>query len=79
MARIKDIEYNVTDWTLANTGPRMRAFLKHTHRTHMAAAVFLGVSVTSISRWANGHYIPDFRTRRTIQNILEMEERSGTR
>ena len=75
MAVLKDLNVEITDWTKANAGTRMRAFLEHTRKNHMQMAIFLGVSVTTISRWANGHHIPDFRARRTIQHLLEMDER----
>jgi transcriptional regulator with XRE-family HTH domain len=71
MAKLKDLDVEITDWTKANAGARMKAFLVHVRKNQMQAAIFLGVSVTTISRWCNGHHIPDFRTRRTIQNILE--------
>ena len=71
MAKLKDMEVEIGDWTLTNTGPRMRAFMEVTRKNQLQMAIFLGVAVTTISRWANGHHIPDFRARRTIQNVLE--------
>ena len=71
MAVLKDLNVEITDWTRANTGPRMIAFMESTRKNQMQMAIFLGVSVTTVSRWANGHNIPDFRARRTIQNVLE--------
>jgi DNA-binding transcriptional regulator YiaG len=49
--------------------------MAHTRKNGVQLAAFLGVSVTTVSRWSNGHYVPDFRARRTIQNLLEMDER----
>ena len=77
MAKLRDLDIEVTDWTLKNSGPRMKTLLAHTRKTQVQLATFLGVSVTTISRWVNGHYIPDFRARRTIQNLLEADERGG--
>jgi transcriptional regulator with XRE-family HTH domain len=71
MAQIRGTEFELDDWTKENTGPRMRAFLLHTRKSQMAMAIFLGVSVTSVSRWCCGKNVPDFRTRRTIQNVIE--------
>jgi DNA-binding transcriptional regulator YiaG len=71
MAKLKDLDVEVTDWTKENAPERMRAFMDRTRKNQMQMAIFLGVSVTTISRWANGHHIPDFRARRTIQNLLE--------
>jgi transcriptional regulator with XRE-family HTH domain len=65
------MEFHVTDWNHENTGPRMRAFKEITKKTQQDLAQFLGVSVTSVSRWMNNRNIPDFRTRRTIQNYVE--------
>jgi len=73
MAKLKDLDVEMTDWTKQNAGARMRAFMEHTRKNQMQLAIFLGVSVTTISRWCNGHYVPDFRTRRTIQNVLEVK------
>lgn len=72
MAELRGLQVEITDWTLENTGPRMRAFMEVTRKNQMQTAIFLGVAVTTISRWANGWHIPDFRARRTIQNVLEM-------
>ena len=72
MAVLKGLNVEITDWTKQNTGPRMIAFMESTRKNQLQMAIFLGVSVTTISRWANGHHIPDFRARRTIQNVLEM-------
>ena len=71
MAKLRDLDVEVMDWTVENTGPRMRALLAHTRKNQVQLATFLGVSITTVSRWTNGHYIPDFRARRTIQNLLE--------
>jgi transcriptional regulator with XRE-family HTH domain len=75
MAKIKDLEIEITDWTVKNTPARMAAFLALVRKNKTEAAALLGVSITTISRWANGHYIPDFRARRSIQNIVEAAER----
>ena len=71
MAKLKDLNVEIVDWTKQNTGPRMRSFMEVTRKNQLQMAIFLGVSVTTVSRWANGHNIPDFRARRTIQNVLE--------
>lgn len=71
MATLRNLAVEIDDWTLENTGPRMQAFCTHMKKTQMEMAIFLGVSITSISRWCNGRHIPDFRTRRTIQNVIE--------
>ena len=75
MAKLRELDIHVSDWTVENSGLRMRTFMQHTRKNQMQLAIFLGVSVTTISRWANGHHIPDFRARRTIQHLLEMDER----
>jgi DNA-binding transcriptional regulator YiaG len=75
MAKLRELDIHVNDWTKANSGPRMKAFMAHTRKNGVQLAAFLGVSVTTVSRWSNGHYVPDFRARRTIQNLLEMDER----
>lgn len=70
------MDFRIDDWTAGpqgNTGPRMREVLKKLRMSQQALAVFLGVSVTSVSRWACGKHIPDFRTRRTIQFTMERE------
>ena len=72
MAKLKNMDVEISDWTLENTGPRMRAFMELTRKNQLQMAIFLGVAVTTISRWVNQHHIPDFRARRTIQNVLEM-------
>jgi transcriptional regulator with XRE-family HTH domain len=71
MAKIKSVEFAVNDWTPNNTGDRIKAFRESTGRSQLDLAVFLGVTPTTISRWENGHHVPDFRTRRTIQAVVE--------
>lgn len=68
-------DFRIDDWTVENTGPRMKEVLKKLRMTQQALAVYLGVSVTSVSRWCNARHIPDFRTRRTIQFTMEREEK----
>jgi len=75
MAKLRTLNVEMDDWTPENSGPRMKALMEHTRKNQVQLALFLGVSVTTVSRWSNGHYIPDFRARRTIQNLLEMDER----
>lgn len=76
MATLDGKEIEINDWTAGpegNTGPRMRAVLKKLRMSQQALAVYLGVSVTSVSRWSRSLHIPDFRTRRTIQFTMERE------
>lgn len=78
MADLDGKDVQIDDWTAGptgNTGPRMRAVLKKLRMSQQALAVFLGVSITSVSRWCNGKHQPDFRTRRTIQFTLERKDK----
>jgi DNA-binding transcriptional regulator YiaG len=75
MVKIRDVDFEITDWTLKNAPARMATFLSLVRKNKTEAAMLLGVSVTTISRWSNGHYVPDFRARRSIQNIVEAAER----
>ncbi len=72
MAKLRNLDIEITDWDRKNSGPRLTAFMEHTRKNQVQLAAFLGVSVTTISRWRNGHFVPDFRTRPTIQNLLEI-------
>lgn len=62
---------NENDWTQRNTAQRVDLYLTQTKQTHMQAAITLGVSVSSVSRWVRGKNIPDLRTRRAIIAVLE--------
>lgn len=57
---------NDKDWTRGNTAKRIVNYLALTRQTQMEAAIALGVTVSTVSRWANGKNVPDLRTRRTI-------------
>lgn len=61
----------IKGWTADNTKSRIHAILEVGTKTQAELAFSLGVSAATVNRWLNGHYMPDFRSRRALMALEE--------
>jgi len=69
----------MSEWTTQTTPERLAAILKAIGRQQYQLARLLGVSPVTVSRWANGHHVPDPRSQDRLEMIEQRFVKSGKR